>query len=250
MTLTVITPVLNEATFLPIYLDSVTSYANEIIIVDGGSTDGSVELIKQYQNRCPRIRLIQINQTGSPYSNDWNESFVRNLMIEQASCQWIANIDVDEIFDDRFIAELPHLMNEKRANIYQFPMVNFWRDPWTIRVNAPNDERWSNDIIRMWRNGLGIKYEPKQHHCFLMLEDGRSVWEEPRVRVNIPVYHYHYALGKRVKYNDNRRGDLNVRENEGEPDWNYRHGEYDIRTLPFQGKHPSIVQYYLQHRFR
>lgn len=247
MTLTVITPVLNEAAFLPMYLDSVVSYAYEIIIVDGGSTDGSLELIKQYQSRFPKIRLFEMKQTGLPYSDDWNESLIRNFMIAQATGRWIANIDADEIFDDRFFTELPSLMSHNEVNVYQFPIVNFWGNPWTVRVNALKDERWSNDVIRLWRNGIGIKYEPKKHHCFLTFQDGRSIWSEPRVRSSVPIYHYHYAFGKRIKHNDNRRGDLNVREGVGEPDWSYRHGEYEICTIPFQGQHPSIVQYYLQH---
>jgi glycosyltransferase involved in cell wall biosynthesis len=244
MRLTVITPVLNEVTYLPLYLESVTSFAHEVIIVDGGSTDGSVELIRQYQSRF-NIRLFEIKQTGMPYSNDWNESIVRNYMLERATGQWIANIDADEVFDDRIIARLPDLMSTTETNVYQFPFVNFWKDPWTVRVNAPTDERWSNAIIRLWRHGIGIQYESKQLHCNIQFADGRSIWSERRIQVDIPLYHYHYALGNRIKLNDLRRGDLNRLENKGQPDWNYSHGEYEIRTVPFLGTHPVVVQKYI-----
>lgn len=245
MTLTVITPVLNEASFLPLYLESVTSYAHEIIIVDGGSTDGSLELIRQYQNRN-NIRLFEIKQTGMPYSDDWNESIVRNFMIERATGQWIANIDVDEVFDDRFAVQLPQLMSATDTDVYQFPFINFWENPWKIRINAPNDERWSNDIIRLWRHRMGIHYKSQKHHCTLQLKDGGSIWSTHRAHVEIPLYHYHYALGKRIKFNDNRRGDLNVLLNKGEPNWSYSHGEYEICTRTFNGHHPAIVQRYIE----
>ncbi|MBW5447673.1 glycosyltransferase [Cohnella sp. CFH 77786] len=244
MKLTVMTPVLNEAAFLPFYLDSVTSFADEVIIVDGGSTDNSLELIRQYQKRH-NIHLFEIKQTGMPYSDDWNESLVRNFMIDRATGQWIANIDADEVFDDRFAGVLPQLMHTADFDVYQFPFINFWENPWKIRVNAPSDERWSNDIIRLWRHGIGIRYESRKHHCTLQTADGQPIWSARRTRVDIPLYHYHYALGNRIKFNDNRRGDLNVWTNEGEPDWTYNHGEYPIITEPFNGTHPAVVRRYL-----
>lgn len=242
MTLTVITPVLNEETFLPLYLESLQSYADEIIIVDGGSTDRSVEIIESYIGKC-NLRLF-IRKQGTAYSDEWNESVVRNFMVREAKGDWIANIDADEIFDDALKAELPGRMARTNADVLRFPMVNFWRDPWTVRVNSPNDERWSNDIVRMWRNGRGIRYRDQKHHCTLYSEAG-EVWTLPSEHINVPLYHYHYALGKRFKFNDNRRGDVNLYNNTGDPDWSYRHDEYEVRTVPFQGTHPESIRRYL-----
>ncbi|MGE7057419.1 glycosyltransferase family 2 protein, partial [Paenibacillus glucanolyticus] len=142
MRLSVIVPVLNEITFIPLYIESVSRYADEIIIADGGSTDGTLEQIDSLQNRYP-IRLLHVQQKGLPYTEDWNESVVRNVLIEQAQGDWIMNLDIDELMDDRFVEVLPELMNRTDVDVYQFPFVNFWGDPWTIRVNSPGDERWS-----------------------------------------------------------------------------------------------------------
>jgi glycosyltransferase involved in cell wall biosynthesis len=245
MSLSVITPILNEATFLPFYLKSVISYADEIIILDGGSTDGSFEMIKRYTKKY-NVRVYQLKQTGMPYSNDWNESKARNFLIEKAKGDWIANIDADEIFDDRIVAALPEMMSGKEKDVYEFPFTNFWHDLKTIRVNAPGDERWSNDIIRMWRNRIGIHYKDEKHHCTLQGQDLKSIWKLPRLKINIPLFHYHYAMGKGIKFNDNRRGDVNLYDNKGKPNWNFRHGEYEICTQPFQGRHPSVIRKYLR----
>lgn len=245
MSLTIITPVLNEITFLPLFLESVKLFADELIVVDGGSTEGSLELLKSYSKKM-NLRLFEIKQTGIPYSPDWNESNVRNFLLDQASCEWVANLDADELFDEKIIHELPKLMNRKDVHVYQFPFVNFWRDPWTVRVNTPGDERWSNDIVRMWRNGMGIRYSNEKHHCKLQAMDGGGIWKLPRAQVDIPLFHYHYAFGKKIKYNDNRRGDVNMYDNSGIPDWEFHHEQYEIQTKPFSGKHPAIVRKYLE----
>ncbi|MBB6734526.1 glycosyltransferase [Cohnella zeiphila] len=244
MSITVITPVLNESTFLPLYLQSVTAFADEVIIVDGGSTDGSIEMIESFASTHPNIRLY-LSMQGTAYTDEWNESDVRNFMVDQAKGDWIANIDADEVFDDAFQSTVPALLPQLDADVLMFPMINFWKDPWTVRVNAPNDERWSNDIIRMWRNGKGIRYRDQKHHCTLRGKTG-DVWTLPSQRLNIPLYHYHYAFGNRFKFNDNRRGDVNLYENVGKPDWSYRHGEYEIKLVPFAGKHPEVVNAYME----
>lgn len=125
MKLSVIVPVLNEETFVPLYIESVSRFAHEIIIVDGGSTDGTLKHIERLQDRYP-IRLFRLQQNGMPYTDDWNESQVRNFLIDQAQGEWIMNLDIDELMDDRFQQALPELMANADVDIYQFPFVNFW----------------------------------------------------------------------------------------------------------------------------
>lgn len=245
MKLSVIVPVLNEETFVPLYIESVSRFAHEIIIADGGSTDGTLKHIERLQDRYS-IRLFRLQQNGMPYSDDWNESQVRNFLIDQAHGDWIMNLDIDEMMDDRFQEALPELMANAEVDIYQFPFVNFWGDPWTIRVNSPGDERWSNDITRMWRANKGIRYRDEKHHCTLEAAEGRSIWSIPRGRSDVNIYHYHYALGRKIKFNDNRRKDVNLLENEGVPDWSFKHSEYEITTTPFQGRHPEVIRHYLK----
>ena len=76
MRLSVIVPVLNEITFVPLYIESAIRYADEIIIADGGA-DGTIEEIERLQRYA--IRLFHVQQSGLPYTEDWNESVVRNF---------------------------------------------------------------------------------------------------------------------------------------------------------------------------
>ncbi len=60
---TVVVPALNEARYISRCLDHLLaqdypSHLVDIIVVDGGSTDGTQDLVRAYAARCPRVRLL------------------------------------------------------------------------------------------------------------------------------------------------------------------------------------------------
>ncbi len=244
--LSVIAPVLNEEFFIPLYLESVLAYADEVILLDGGSSDRTVEIIKSFQAADARVKLFIQTQTGTPYSNDWNEGERRNFLLDQATGDWVLALDADEFLSDNISQMLPAMMNDPAYLVYGFRFLPFWKDHNTLRVNDARDPHWAGEIYRMWRRGL-ISYSADQHHCG-MEAGGKRLWEQPQGLHLVPevaLLHYHYALGPRIKFNDNRRGDVNMYNNEGEPDWDYHHNEYDIRTVPYLGEHPRVIRNYL-----
>lgn len=90
----IITPVYNSSSFLEETIRSVISqtYTNwEHILVDDGSTDNSVEIIKNLASTEPRIKLLQLhsNQGSGP---------ARNLAIKEAKGKYIAFLDSDDIW--------------------------------------------------------------------------------------------------------------------------------------------------------
>lgn len=88
MKITVIIPTYNRVGLINRALESVlaqTSPADEIIIVDDGSTDGTAQTIRQ---KYPQVRLIQQTNKGI--------SAARNNGIKAASNEWIALLDSDD----------------------------------------------------------------------------------------------------------------------------------------------------------
>mgnify|MGYP004528562507 CR=1 FL=1 len=87
----VIIPAWNVEKYIFRALDSciAQSYKNlEIILVDDGSDDGTIEIVKKYQEKDKRIRLIQRNHEGV--------SAARNAGIENAQGQKIVFLDSDD----------------------------------------------------------------------------------------------------------------------------------------------------------
>lgn len=94
---TVIVPVLNEETRLEPCLEGLARQGDEvreILVVDGGSTDATVELVGGWEDREPRIRLID----ASPVPSDWNGKpwgLHRGLHHASRDVEWILTIDAD-----------------------------------------------------------------------------------------------------------------------------------------------------------
>jgi glycosyltransferase involved in cell wall biosynthesis len=248
MRLSVISPVLNEEFFIELYLQAVLKYADEIILLDGGSQDKTVEIIKNFQKRTDKIKLFVNPQSGRPYSEDWDEGKRRNFLVDKCTGDWILALDADEFMSDNFIEDLPNLMHDESADFYSFKYIPFWKTPNLVRLSTFNDLHWKGEIARMGRRE-GVSYNQQKHHCRLLYE-GKPIWklQSHKKVLKIKLYHYHYALGPKIKENDNRRGDVNLIDSKESPDWNYQPEEYQIKTESFQGEHPKVIRNFLARR--
>jgi len=107
MKISIITANYNYAQYIEEAINSVInqSYGDwELIIVDDGSSDNSVEIIKSYCEKDSRIRLFQ-------HANGENKGLKETLLlgISHASGDWIAFLESDDSFT------LDNLQQEERA---------------------------------------------------------------------------------------------------------------------------------------
>lgn len=88
----IILPVFNAERFLPQCLDSILrqTYQDwELIAVDDGSKDGSMEILKSYEKRDNRIHIISKKNEGV--------SIARNIALKHAHGDYIYFVDSDDI---------------------------------------------------------------------------------------------------------------------------------------------------------
>ena len=95
--ISIIVPVLNEYKRLSPCLEGLIAQGGavvEILVVDGGSTDGTQELVRLYSQRDPRICLID----ASPIAPAWNGKawgLQKGLDAVNPNSDWILTIDAD-----------------------------------------------------------------------------------------------------------------------------------------------------------
>jgi glycosyltransferase involved in cell wall biosynthesis len=89
----------NEADRIRPCLESVKGVADEIIVVDGGSTDGTVEICREY--------------TDLVYETDWRGDGVqKQRALERASNEWVFRLDADERMSPELQAEVADILSQ------------------------------------------------------------------------------------------------------------------------------------------
>src|SRR3989338_8295195 len=96
----------NEADFLEQCLNSVKEIADEIIIVDTGSTDRTKEIAKKFN-----AKVIE---------HKWNNNFseARNISLEHATKEWILVLDADEAISREDLPKIKILIKNRDFDGY------------------------------------------------------------------------------------------------------------------------------------
>ncbi len=129
----------NEEDRIKACLESI-KWADEIIIVDNGSWDGTLKIASQYTDKIFKSNLQDF-------------SSLRNLAIEKASYEWAFFIDADERVLQPLKEEIDNLINSPNFSAYAISRKNiifgkevkygpFWPD-WVIRLLKKSEfEGW------------------------------------------------------------------------------------------------------------
>lgn len=97
----IIVPVYNTGKYLHDCLDSIVNQSLkdiEIICVDDGSTDNSLEILEEYEKEDSRVRVFSIEKSGL--------SIARNFGIEQANGKYIGFVDSDDYVNEFMFEKL------------------------------------------------------------------------------------------------------------------------------------------------
>ena len=174
----------NESKHLQRCLDSVKGLVNEIIIVDTGSTDDSIDIAE-------RNGALVLH---SPWKDDF--SVPRNIGIEKASCDWILILDPDEIIARKDHKALKELTRAKTMVAFQMVTLNYGRNNAQIgfRTNKEGKDPLGGDggfvpstKTRLFKNGQGIRFEG----CWHELADYYIARNKLRaLKIEIPVHHW------------------------------------------------------------
>lgn len=108
--ISIITPTYNSEKFIGETIDSIQNqtYRNwELILIDDGSTDRTVEIIKKFQEDDSRIRLICSEKNSGP-------AVARNKGIENAGGKYLTFIDSDDLWFSDFLQNSLDVINQQQ----------------------------------------------------------------------------------------------------------------------------------------
>ena len=150
----------NEISHVEAWLDNVRCFAQEIIVVDTGSTDGTNEFLAKQ----PNVKLINY---------EWQHDFAqaKNMALQEATGDWLVFTDADECYyHPKNIIEYLRQLDKQYADmdVIFCPIDNIDADN--------NNEIINSDVVpRIIRNHVGIKYMGAVHE---QLTKGREPWQD------------------------------------------------------------------------
>jgi len=133
----------NAAAQLPDCLASV-AFADEVLIVDSGSTDGTAALAERYGARV-------LNKEWLGFGRQ------KQFAVEQAANDWVLCLDADERVSPQLAASLVRALESPSAGIYRMARRNRFLGrwlrhgegypDWSPRLFDRRQARWSDDVV-------------------------------------------------------------------------------------------------------
>lgn len=111
--LSIITPIYNTQKYLNRCLDSLINQTLkdiEIICINDCSTDNSLEILKEYQNKDKRIKIINLKENKK-------QGYARNIALNKANGEYIGFIDSDDWIDLNYFEKLYTKAKEHNCDI-------------------------------------------------------------------------------------------------------------------------------------
>ncbi|RLD96439.1 MAG: glycosyltransferase family 2 protein [Aquificota bacterium] len=165
--LTVIVPTLNEEENLQACLESV-AWADEIIVVDSGSTDATLEIAQSLADRILEHEYI-------------NSATQKNWAIPQATHPWVMIVDADERVTPELKKEIQRVLEAPKHQGYSIGRLNhFLGHPLRHGGWSPKEDR----NIRLFMRDKG-RYEDKEVHADVIVEGSVG-------HLRHPLIHYSY----------------------------------------------------------
>jgi glycosyltransferase involved in cell wall biosynthesis len=109
--LTILTPVYQGASFLKACIENVAGQWTdgiEHLVMDGGSTDGTVEILEEMSARYPHLRWISEKDKG--------QSDAMNKGIAMAHGSWISFLNVDDFYEPGILPGILEIIRRKGNN--------------------------------------------------------------------------------------------------------------------------------------
>ncbi|UIO42436.1 glycosyltransferase [Brevibacillus brevis] len=179
----------NEEECLHKCMESVKDLVDEMIIVDTGSTDNTVEICKSFG--------------AVVHSYEWQDNFAeaRNFGLEKATGDWILWMDADEEMNKEDSKNLKELLRGQEDSLFYIHLINYIGD----EINE--DDAFHIAHSRLFRNGIGFRFHFPIHETLNVEEVLPNLTEDLHIQIlPVRIYHYGYmneCTGRKNKFERN-----------------------------------------------
>ncbi|MBR1420374.1 MAG: glycosyltransferase family 2 protein [Selenomonadaceae bacterium] len=168
----------NEEKVIARSLESVKDSVDEIIIVDTGSEDRTIEIAREFGAQI--------------FSSPWNNDFAtpRNLAIDHATGDWIVFLDADEFFTEETRQNIPQAIKfaiEDRKDAILIPLFN---------IDVDDGNRIMDQILslRIFRRLPNLRFKGRIHEQLTNLNKKKKLIDVAKISPEIlAIFHTGYS---------------------------------------------------------
>ncbi|WP_431086425.1 glycosyltransferase [Paenibacillus sp. 8b26] len=206
----------NEEQYLRRCLDSVKDKVDQIIIVDTGSTDATVDIAKEYTNEVYNFKWV----------NDF--SAARNEAIKYATSDYILIMDADEYLDES--SDLKADVSSE-CDYYFLKVHNFFSQGQKIEHTS----------IRLFANSKGLFYRNRLHEHLNNLDEDKKAFTSDFGKSYL--FHTGYT-DEMMQDRDKQKRNLPLMLQEVKENPNAYNLFNMGRTYKWVGEHEKAIQYF------
>jgi len=175
----------NEAEHISRCLQSVL-WADEIIILDSGSTDDTVTICKQY--------------TPFVYQTDWpGFGLQKQRALDKAHGDWVLSIDADEYLSEALQIEIQQVIQQKAIQGFEIPRLSSY-----CGKNMKHGGWWPDRVLRLFQRNTG--------HFTTALVHEKIIFTGKRGYLSEPLLHETYVNLEEVLKKVNTYSSLGAKE--------------------------------------
>ena len=176
---------LNQEKYIFEFLKNVERFVDEIIIVDTGSIDNTLEIIKKF-----KCKLFNFEQKEKGMDE------LRNFSLDKATKEWILVLDPDEKISERDFPKIRKLIENNECVGYCLIQRQYMNEighsGWVASKDDSYEESkfangwFENSILRLFKNDKRIRYRGIIHETV-----DTSIKEIGKVCLtSIPIHHF------------------------------------------------------------
>lgn len=178
----------NEAHNIVACIESV-AWADEIIVLDSGSNDNTVNLAV-----AAGARVIETDWPG--YGPQQNRG------IDAAAGDWIYSLDADERITSALAAEISAAIRENKFNVFDVPRRSLF-----VSRFMQHSGWWPDRTRRLFKKG-SARFTNHVIHANLATQDSVGHLEEAMIHYSF--FNYHAVVEKMNRYSSGSAQDLNA----------------------------------------
>ncbi|HED37757.1 MAG TPA: glycosyltransferase family 2 protein [Ignavibacteria bacterium] len=176
-TISICTIVKNEERRMKEFISSLIVFADEIIMIDTGSTDETLKIIEDFVKNNNNIKLYKYF-----YEGVFHYGKAKNFAIEKASEDYVIVLDADEKLSDEFKNNIRGFLEKETPDIARIKRI----DDYINRLIDYPERIIKNNINTFYKiNERGMVHESLEH------------FREVKDFINYPIWHCqrwnHYA---------------------------------------------------------